>query len=71
MLERTIGENIMTNQKFITTDDNGNNWYEFEGNEYGVTPEGRVIDCDGIPLDTVLSTENTRIIEALCTSTHN
>lgn len=51
--------------KTLCEDSNGNKWYEFEGNIYGITTDGRVIDEDGIPLDSVESDENTRITEAL------
>ncbi len=45
----------------IETNENGVNWYQIEGTDYGtgvcfetevfgVTNEGRILDCDGAPL---------------------
>lgn len=52
-------------EKFICTDSNGNDWFEIDGVTYGIAPDGRGMDEDGIPLDSVDSELNTEIQERL------
>lgn len=33
----------------IETNENGVTWYKLDGETYGVTLDGRLLDCDGIP----------------------
>ena len=39
----------MENVTYITTDGNGNKWFNIDGNTYGITEDGRVMDDQGIP----------------------
>lgn len=50
---------------FKNQDENGTNWYEINGEFYGLTECQRVIDCDGLPLDRTSSPDNDAIIDTL------
>ena len=50
---------------FITTDSNGNKWYEIGGVTYGISPDGISMDEEGAPLKNTFSEENNKITEIL------